>query len=125
MLSARATMCLLAQRFLECLGYSIENGHRRQAVSRADFLQSRPCLLVHECVKNEARIGIEFRDNTVEVLSAPDHGPEMAHHIGIIELRQRRLRQHFQRFAGTVGKQVEMDAIGNNCLSMRVWTALG
>ena len=46
-------------------------------------------------------------------------------HLGIVELGQRRLGEHFQRFAGAVGQQVEMDAVGDCGLSEGVWIAQG
>jgi hypothetical protein len=37
----------------------------------------------------------------------------MPYDIGILELRKRRLGEHFERFAGGIGQQMEMDAVGD------------
>ena len=49
----------------------------------------------------------------------------MAHDVGILELRERRLGEHFERFTGGIGEQVEMDAIGDRFGLRSLWRTGG
>ncbi len=125
MLLARPAMRFLSQRLFERGGHPVEDGHGGKAMRPAHILKPRPRIGIHQCEQHQARIGLELGHDPVKMLAAPDHGPEMAHHIGIVELGKRRFRQHFQRFAGAVGKQVKVDTVGDGILAGGLWTGMG
>jgi len=60
-------------------------------------------------MKDQAGIGRQLAHDAVEVLLAAHHRPEMADDLGVVELRERGLGDHFQRFAGRIREEVEME----------------
>jgi hypothetical protein len=74
----------------------------RQAERAAALLESPAGLVVDQRVEHQAGIGGEVLDDPVEMMQRADHRPEMADHLGIVELRERRLGDHLERLAGRI-----------------------
>ena len=91
---------LLAKHIFKRRRNSIERGDRWQAQRAATVFQPRAGLMVDQGKQHQARIGRDICENPVEMLLRAHHRPEMADNIGIVELRQRCLGDHLQRFAG-------------------------
>ena len=90
----------------------------RQAERAAALLEPAAGLVVDQGVEHQPRIGGEILDDPVEMLQRADHRPEVADHLGIVELRERRLGDHLERLAGRVREQVEVQAAV-------MWTSAG
>ena len=58
----------------------------------------------------QAGVARKIGHDPVEVLARADHRPEMPGNVGILELGERRLGDHLQRFAGGIGNQMEMQS---------------
>ena len=112
-LAAGPTMCFLAERLFQRFGHPVEDRHCGKTQLAASFFQARAGFRIDQREQHEARIALEFGQNPFEVLAAANHRPEMAHDVGILELRERRLGEHLERFTGGIGEQMEMDAIGD------------
>ena len=95
---------------LDELGLDFERRDVRQAKRAAPFLEPQPGLVVDQRVEHQAGIGGEVLDDAVEMLHRADHRPEVADHLGLVELRQGRLGDHLERLAGRVREQVEVQA---------------
>ena len=78
----------------------VEDRHRGQALLRAGLFQPGAGFGIHQCEQDKPGIGFEFGQDPFKVLPAAHHRPEMAHHVRVLELRKRRLGEHFERFAG-------------------------
>ena len=68
-------------------------------------------LGIDEGIKHEARVRGEIGHDPVEMLERAHHRPEMAADIGIVELRERRLGDHFQRLAGRIRDKMQVQTI--------------
>ena len=93
-LATRTAMCLLAERLLQRRRDMVEDRHGGQALLRADLFQPGTRVRIDEREEDQAGICLEFGHDPFEMLPAPDHRPEMAHHVRILELRERGLGQH-------------------------------
>src|SRR3546814_7572482 len=71
-------------------------------------LQPPPELVVGQGEKHQSRIGGDLLHDAVEMDVGPDHRPEMAHRLHILERADGRLGDILQRLASGVRKQVEM-----------------
>ena len=54
--------------------------------------------------------GSHDRHDPVEMLLRTDHRPEVADDFGVVELGERGLGDHLQRFAGRIRQEVKMQA---------------
>ena len=99
-LAARPAVGFLTQTFLQCFHHGIKRSDMRQGLLAAKLFQPLTRGFVAQCIKDKAGIGLEVIHDPFKVLNGPHHRPEVALHIGITKLSQRRLGQHFQRFAG-------------------------
>ena len=108
-LATGAGLGLLAEPVLERESHRVERRDVRQAERAAAFLAAAARLVVDQRVEHEARVSGEILDDAGDLVDRADHRPEMADHLGVVELRKRRLGDHLERLAGRVGEQVEVE----------------
>ena len=82
----------------------------RQAKQAATLLQPGAGFGIGEGKQHQSGIGLELVHDAVKMLARADHRPEMPRDIGIVELRERRLGDHLERFAGRIRQEVEVQA---------------
>ena len=119
-LATRAAVRFLTQRLFQRLGHPVENRHGGQAELRTGFFQPMARFRIDQREQHQAGIALEFGKDALKMLPAANHRPEMANDVGILELGKRCLGQHFQRFAGGIGQQMQVDAVGNGSIPVPV-----
>ncbi len=67
--------------------------------------------LIGERKQHHAGIADNLLDDALEMLLGAHHRPEMADRLDILELRDRRLADMFQRLAGGVGQQMQVQPV--------------
>ena len=114
-LAPRAPLGLLAQQCFQRVGYRIERGHAAQTERAAPLFQPLADFGADHGEHHQARIVADFPHDPVKMLLRSDHRPEMAHDIGIVELRECRLGDHFQRFTGGIRQEMKMEPLHEPC----------
>ena len=101
-LPARPTMRCLAERLLQRLRHPVEDRDGGQTQLAACFFEPRASVQIDEREQYEPRIALELGQDPFEMLPAANRRPEVAYDIGILELREGRFGEHFERFAGRI-----------------------
>ncbi len=107
-LPARAALCALIEQRFQRVGYRIERRNAAQAERGAALFQALADFSADHGKQHEPRMDAHFAEDAIEMLLRPDHRPEVAHDIGVFELRHRRLGDHFQRFARGIRQKMKM-----------------
>ena len=110
MLPAGASVGMLAERAFQRVNRAVEHRHDRQAKHTASLFQPDPDFGIGEREKDQAGIVGNFAHDPVQVLERADHRPEVTANFRPFKLGQRSLGDHFQRFAGGIGQQMEVQA---------------
>ena len=109
-LASGAPMRFLPELRFEHCSHFAKSIHRRQRELAAFLLKRLARILVHQRVENQAGHLLQFGHDAVQVLARTDHRPEVAFDIHAFELGKRRIGHHLQRFAGRIGKEMQMRA---------------
>ena len=86
----------------------IERCYRWQADRTAARFERAADLRIDQGEDHQPRILRDLAEDTLEMSVSAYHRPEMAQHLDIIELRQRRLGDILQRLTGGIGEQMKM-----------------
>ena len=111
MLTARSCLGFLPEHARQGVGYGVERGNKRQALSLGAALETGAQLTVDEGEEDYARARLDLRHDPVEMRFRAHHRPEMAHDFDIVELCDRGLGDIFERFAGGIGYEVKVEAV--------------
>src|SRR5690606_19140481 len=79
-----------------------------QAMCARAALEAGTQLAVDEGEEDHAGAGLHFGHDAVEMRFGPHHRPEMTHDLDIVELRDRRLGDIFERLARGIGYEVKV-----------------
>ena len=107
--AARPPDRFLAEMAFQRLGHRIQRRNHRQAERPAVLLQPLAGFRIDQGEQHQARIGSQFGQDPVEMLLRAHHRPEVADDFGSLELRERRLGDHLERFAGGIRQEVEVE----------------
>jgi hypothetical protein len=108
-LAAGARLCFLPEHPRQRVGDRVERGDGRQVECPRAALEADAQLAVDESEEDHAGARLHLGHDAVEMRFRSHHRPEMAHHLDIVELRDRRLGDIFECLARGVGYEMKVE----------------